>query len=301
MSKKEPAAVPGRTSHIYAAALVAEESVRAQLDIVEDAIICLTRSHHIESFTDFLIEYFDRLRERTLLRFAIRLARCEHTPLRLALYMVENGPATAAPFLRESKVLSQTDLLYIVKSKRNPAYNRMIAQRDGLSPALAKELKATGDAQINSVLDHISPDVEGPREDITNSFKASWNIIAPLEVVEMINSSFSDGQISADEMVKDLQNDDIDSFIRRLSARLGCTAESVGRALWACDTHDFIHLLRDADLDRSEFVAIYLLVQRCRSQEMMIDPDTLKLAVDMFQAHPPCMTRIFKGAGRVAA
>lgn len=75
---------------------------------------------------------------------AERLAPIDNVPLRLILQLASDEISVAAPVLEHSKVLSDLDLIYIIKSQ--PAdYWQYIAQREKLSDQVMNMLADTGD------------------------------------------------------------------------------------------------------------------------------------------------------------
>ena len=77
---------------------------------------------------------------------AQRLAALENVPLRLVLNMASDDIEVAGSVLRESAVLTDIDLIYIVKSK-GAEHWRQIARRQGLGEKLQGLLVEMGDEQ----------------------------------------------------------------------------------------------------------------------------------------------------------
>jgi len=75
---------------------------------------------------------------------SLRLSTLPHVPLRLILQMANDEIEIAEPILRKSPVLSDLDLLYIIKSQGS-AYWEAIADREELSPQIINMLADTQD------------------------------------------------------------------------------------------------------------------------------------------------------------
>lgn len=73
-----------------------------------------------------------------------RLAAVDATPLRVALHIANDEIEVASPMLRLSRVFSDLDLLYIIKS-RGPEYWRAIAAREKISNGVMNVLADTRD------------------------------------------------------------------------------------------------------------------------------------------------------------
>lgn len=88
---------------------------------------------------------------------AVQLAAMDNVPLRLVLQLVNDEIEVAAPVLRQSPVLGDLDLIYIIKA-RGPAYWRAIAARAAISPHVMNLLADTGDMETAVTLAE-NPDI----------------------------------------------------------------------------------------------------------------------------------------------
>lgn len=82
---------------------------------------------------------------------AARLAVLDNVPLRLVLQLVNDDIDVAGPMLRQSPVLGDLDLIYIIKSK-GPAHWQAIAARQEMSHQVMNLLVDTGDFETAMVL-----------------------------------------------------------------------------------------------------------------------------------------------------
>jgi uncharacterized protein (DUF2336 family) len=134
--------------------LAGDKSPLAQAEMtsaVSDLLDIELTPRERELLTDVLIA-LTRQAERDLrAALAERLSVVEETPLRLALHLANDEIAVAAPVLRNSKVLNDLDLIYIIKAK-GPGYWQAIADRSKLSPQLIDILAGTKDAGTAVVL-----------------------------------------------------------------------------------------------------------------------------------------------------
>lgn len=82
---------------------------------------------------------------------AARLAVVDNVPLRLVLQLVNDDIDVAGPILRQSAVLGDLDLIYIIKAK-GPAHWQAIAARQEMSHQVMNLLVDTGDFETAMVL-----------------------------------------------------------------------------------------------------------------------------------------------------
>jgi len=75
---------------------------------------------------------------------ALKLSSMDNVPLRLILELANDEIDVAAPILKDSQILDDNDLVYIVKTK-TAEYWRSISQREKLSEKLVDVLADTGD------------------------------------------------------------------------------------------------------------------------------------------------------------
>jgi uncharacterized protein (DUF2336 family) len=80
-----------------------------------------------------------------------RMAVLDNVPLRLVLFMANDEIEIARPVLRDSLVLSDLDLIYIIKSQ-GPEYWQVVAQRENLSAGVINALADTRDVETAVIL-----------------------------------------------------------------------------------------------------------------------------------------------------
>jgi uncharacterized protein (DUF2336 family) len=97
-----------------------------------------------ELVADVLISLMRQIENDLRIAIAERLSVMESVPLRLALHLANDEIHTAEPILKKSKVFSDLDLIYIIKSK-TADYWRAIAQREEMSQIIMDTLIDTGD------------------------------------------------------------------------------------------------------------------------------------------------------------
>lgn len=99
-----------------------------------------------ELVADVLIELVRQAQKDLRQALAERLSIMDKVPLRLVLQMANDEIDVAASVLKRSKVLSDLDLIYIIKSK-GADYWRAIAQRKAMGPDVINELAQTRDVE----------------------------------------------------------------------------------------------------------------------------------------------------------
>ncbi len=97
-----------------------------------------------ELVADVMIALMRQAEEELRSALAERMSVMEDVPLRLVLHMANDKISVASPILKNSIVLSDMDLLYIIKSK-SAEHWRAIAMRRMLSDQIVNVLAETGD------------------------------------------------------------------------------------------------------------------------------------------------------------
>jgi uncharacterized protein (DUF2336 family) len=135
-------------------ALAKDDAPLAKLELtgaVADLLEVELSAKESELLSDVLIGLMRQA--ETDLREALseRLAALPNVPLRLALHIANDEISVAAPVLRRSPVLSDLDLLYIIKAQGSD-YWQAIADRGDLSPQLVDALAGTKDQATAAIL-----------------------------------------------------------------------------------------------------------------------------------------------------
>lgn len=104
-----------------------------------------------ELVSDLLINLMRQAEKDLREALADRLSTMEQAPLRIVLHMANDEIDIARPVLRHSPVLSELDLMYIIKAK-DAAYWQEIAGRMQLSDAVINTLAETRNLPTNKAL-----------------------------------------------------------------------------------------------------------------------------------------------------
>ncbi len=104
-----------------------------------------------EMVTDIMISMIRQAETELKQALAEKLAKLDTVPLRLVLHLANDSIDIAAPVLRDSAVLSDLDLLYIIKAHGAP-YWRTIAGRPDMRPEVVDALADTKDVETAVVL-----------------------------------------------------------------------------------------------------------------------------------------------------
>ncbi len=97
-----------------------------------------------EMVADVLVELLRQAERDIRQALSEHLAVMDHIPLRLVLQLANDEIDIAKPVLKESKVLGDMDLIYIIKAK-SPEYWRVIATRKQMGDRVVDMLADTGD------------------------------------------------------------------------------------------------------------------------------------------------------------
>lgn len=118
---------------------------------VSDLLAIKLSAREQELLTDVLVALTRQAEKDLRAAIAERLSLMGNVPLRLVLQLANDEIAVAAPVLKKSPVLSDLDLIYIIKSQGS-AYWQAIAERESLSPQVIDLLADTKDVPTGIVL-----------------------------------------------------------------------------------------------------------------------------------------------------
>ena len=110
-----------------------------------------------ELLADVLVTLVRQAEKDLRLALAERLAVLDNAPLRLILHLANDEILIASPVLRKSPVLTDLDLVYIIKA-HGPDYWQAIASREQLSPLIIDvlaDMRDVGTAIVLSANDRI--------------------------------------------------------------------------------------------------------------------------------------------------
>ena len=134
--------------------LASDESPAARAELTGAIAELLERDLPVrerELISDLLINLMRQAEKDLRQALADRLSVMEHAPLRIILHIANDEISIARPVLRNSPVLSDLDLMYIIKAK-GTSYWQEIAGRSELSEALVNMLAETRDVLTNKKL-----------------------------------------------------------------------------------------------------------------------------------------------------
>lgn len=124
-----------------------DKSPQARRDLMQ--VVCSILQARVsvresELVADVLIELLRQAERDLRMALSIRLSAMEDVPLRLVLQLANDEIDIARPILRDSPVLGEFDLVYIIKSK-GAEYWQAIAQRKQLTSLVMDTLVETKD------------------------------------------------------------------------------------------------------------------------------------------------------------
>ena len=124
-----------------------EEACFELTTIMVDLLNIRLSDKESELITDVLLGLMKQAEKDLKAALADRLSTMDKVPLRMILSLANDEISIADPVLRNSPVLHDLDLIYILQSK-GVVHGRSIAQRDGLSTTIINLLADTKDFQI---------------------------------------------------------------------------------------------------------------------------------------------------------
>ncbi len=120
-------------------------------EIISDILALTEKPSERELIADILISLIRQAEHDLKCALSERLAVLDNAPLRLLLRLTEEAIDVAAPVLRQSKVLNDLDLMYIIQAHDSP-YWQAIAARDEIPAPVADCLAQTRDRATARIL-----------------------------------------------------------------------------------------------------------------------------------------------------
>lgn len=137
---------------LYGLAHDTEPEARAELtSVVAELLDVKLSGREQEMLADVLMTLMRQAEKDLRQALSERMAVIDNVPLRLVLFMANDEISVAAPMLRRSKVLSDQDLIYIIRSQ-GPDYWHAIAAREQLGSHVVDALADTRDTGTAVIL-----------------------------------------------------------------------------------------------------------------------------------------------------
>lgn len=140
------------THKLYGLAEDENPDARAELtSVMVDLLKVDLNDNEKELITDVLMTLMRQAEVDLRMALADRLAVMDNVPLRMVLHLANDDIIVADPVLRQSPVLQDMDLIYIIKAK-GAEHWRAIAQRDNLNGGVVDVLAETRDVPTAIIL-----------------------------------------------------------------------------------------------------------------------------------------------------
>ncbi len=318
---------------------------RAELvSAVSDLLGMELSPRETELVSDVLIALMRQAEKDLRQALAERLSVIDNVPLRLILQIANDEIDIAAPVLRNSNVLGDMDLIYIIKS-RTAAHWQAIATRAKLSEhvmnvlaetkeigtalALAENMNITLTERTLTVLSDIAQgneDLAGPllRRDevsdelagklykyvgaqlkryIAQNYAVKSELLAEaideiifelaeepsqgefMPTASMIKAAerFRDkGLLTAQMMIGTLKRGQTQSFIAQFAKFTGLTPETIISILHQPTGQGLAVACKAFGIIKTDFVSLFLLTNRIRSREKMVDVKDINSALGYY-------------------
>ncbi len=140
------------THKLYGLAKDENPDARSELTgVMVDLLKVRLNDNEKELITDVLMTLMRQAETDLRMALADRLAVMDNVPLRMVLHLANDDIIVADPVLRQSPVLQDMDLIYIIKAK-GPEHWRAIARRDSISTGVVDSLAETRDLATAVIL-----------------------------------------------------------------------------------------------------------------------------------------------------
>lgn len=313
-----------------------------------------------EILSDILIGLIAQAERDLRCALSERLAVMENAPLRLVLHLANDKIEVATPVLRKSMMLTDIDLMYIIKA-RDASYWKEIATRPSLGESIVNELAFSGDVYtmvnlakneaitisaeaLNAMTDKAREHEELAtpllqREDVPelvarklyeyvgaelrDYIRAHYGVFSGMAAAQVddLIIEFAEAQrpqeqardraqfmptmamVSAAErykklgmlnvktMMETLRRGQIASFIALFSSYTGLKARNVHNVLQTSCPKGMVLACRAFGFQKSEFSLIYMMTNRMRSSERIINQKDLMEMLTYFDRVRPEVAR----------
>lgn len=320
--------------------LARAELTSAIAQLFENKLSLIEKEMIADVLTDILRQAERELRQA----LSERLSVMDNIPLRLVLQLANDEIDIAAPVLMSSPVLTDLDLIYVIKSK-SADYWRTIAMRPSMSDQLVKVLAETRDVltavnlaenqnihftsdvlNILSDMAHNNDNLALPlvqREDIPavvieSLYKSVGDAVQEYiqrnypEVAAEASSAIHDvkrefsqalnrkdytptdsilvlarklhkrGHLDAQAMISSLQRGQMAHFIAGLSVYSGLCVKLVQAIIEQPTGKSFAAICKALGFEKADFISMYLLTNRIRSPEKIVNPSVLSKAISFY-------------------
>ncbi len=303
--------------------------------------------HERELISDVLISLMRQAEKDLRQAISERLAVLDKAPLRVVLHLANDEIEIASPILRLSRVLSDLDLLYIIKSK-GADYWRAIATRQDLSDSVMDVLADTKEAgtlktlacnmniRLSSHAVDVTADMAAQEESIakpllmrtdisedivrglykhvgedlktyirdyfgvldTSVTNAIDDVIHEMSAAEQLRNEreFSPnnkqilaadmlarmGQLNINIIMETLQRGQYASFVAMFARYVGLTPHNVYDMLMEPDGKLVAITCRAAEITKADLSRIYMMTQRLRSKDRIINQSELMNALSVY-------------------
>lgn len=339
---------------LYGLAKDKQPLARAELTSAVSALLAMDLSpRESELIADILIGLMRQAEKDLKQALAEKLSLSDKVPLRLILQVSNDEIDVAAPVLRNSDVLGEMDLLYIIKSK-GADYWREIAARKTLSDHVMNVLADTRDldtavtlaensnikltghalgilsdmAQNNEGLAHpllhrddVPDDIaaklyrhvgEALKSYITTHYQIDGNVVSEAidEIVIELEDVFDEnkfmptqsiirsverfqekGLLTVKMMLGTLKRGQFQTFVAMLSKYTGLNAETMVSILRQPSGQGLAVICRAFEISKQDFISFYLLSNRIRNGNKMVDMKDISRAITYYERIEPSIAR----------
>jgi uncharacterized protein (DUF2336 family) len=312
----------------------------------------LSASDH-ELLADLLICLMRQAESDLRQALSERLSIMENIPLRLILFFANDEISVASPVLRKSPVLSDLDLIYIIKSqgpdswqaiadrgdlgpdvidmlagKKDPGTALVLAENDriqltsyafeiliaksenieGLATPLAerseitqelaqklykiagKSLKASLSDELGQVDPHVTDQIDEVILEFTEQSKEYSFLPSEKQLIDA-GKYASNGFLNLNIIMDTLKRGQLPFFIALLSKYTGLSPEYIHDILSEENSRNIALLCKAYDVLKGDFSSIYMMTQRLRTNDRIIDQKDLLSALAIYDKIDPALAR----------
>lgn len=198
--------------------------------------------------------------------------------------------ATATVLVNNEEITFPQDVFVILAEMaqvandiRAPLLRRRDIPRD-LAAALYAHVGQRLETELKQGFGDVPAEITAAVQDVTQEFvNAGQDEFTPsLAMISAARTLASRGQLTVDTMMRALKVGQIASFIAQLSVFTGIAVEKVKVILQEEGGETLAAICRISRADKKIYLKMFLLTQRFRSGERLVDPQTLNRALNKF-------------------
>lgn len=185
--------------------------------------------------------------------------------------------------------ISQSTMAYLVEQSRTvDEFQEPLLRRNDLEAALAKRMYAWVSAALrqfileNFHVDEIDIDLAVGKTVDTVIEDTEWQSEEDTAAANLAHELTKQNKVNANLLLQTLRQGEVGLFEALLASMARIKISSVRKLIYDEGAEGLVIVARSADIDRTSFTSIFLLLQRVHPKELAKDAYAMKRALDLF-------------------